>query len=80
MPSHPAPLGTARRKLYGCSPGCLLMSLAVSVLLTIAKRPHPPRLAGHDGRLKTSKIVPASSPRRHRASGDTMVDPRVVPQ
>ena len=25
-----------RVKVYGCSPGCLLVSLAVSVLLTIA--------------------------------------------
>jgi len=25
-----------RVKVYGCSPGCLLMSLAVSVVLTLA--------------------------------------------
>ena len=27
--------GRSSVKVYGCSPGCLLMSLAVSVLLTV---------------------------------------------
>jgi hypothetical protein len=30
---EPSPRGLVR--VYGCSPGCLLLSLAVSVLLTI---------------------------------------------
>ena len=36
---HAVPLdedvGRQSRSIYGCSPGCLLLSLAVSVLLTI---------------------------------------------
>jgi hypothetical protein len=29
------PMGNGRVKVYGCSPGCLLISIAVSVALTI---------------------------------------------
>jgi hypothetical protein len=31
----PKPSAGGRVRVYGCSPGCLLISLAVSVLLTI---------------------------------------------
>jgi hypothetical protein len=34
-PFRPRELGDGRARVYGCSPGCLLLSLAVSVLLTI---------------------------------------------
>jgi len=33
--SADTPSSTGRVRVYGCSPGCLLLSLAVSVLLTI---------------------------------------------
>jgi hypothetical protein len=32
---RPKTLAGSRGRVYGCSPGCLLLSLAVSVLLTI---------------------------------------------
>jgi hypothetical protein len=32
---RPKSLSGGRVRVYGCSPGCLLLSLAVSVLLTI---------------------------------------------
>lgn len=32
---RPKMLGDGRVRVYGCSPGCLLVSLAVSVLLTV---------------------------------------------
>jgi hypothetical protein len=32
----PRELKRGRVKVYGCSPGCLLVSLALSVLLTLA--------------------------------------------
>jgi hypothetical protein len=35
-PFEPKELADGRVRVYGCSPGCLLVSLAVSVLLTIA--------------------------------------------
>ena len=35
-PLHPKTFADGRVRVYGCSPGCLLLSLAVSVLLTIA--------------------------------------------
>jgi hypothetical protein len=34
-PLRPKTLGGGRVRVYGCSPGCLLLSLAVSVVLTI---------------------------------------------
>jgi hypothetical protein len=34
-PLRPKTLAGSRVRVYGCSPGCLLLSLAVSVLLTI---------------------------------------------
>jgi hypothetical protein len=34
-PLRPKTLAGGRVRVYGCSPGCLLLSLAVSVLLTI---------------------------------------------
>jgi hypothetical protein len=34
-PFGPRELRDGRVRVYGCSPGCLLLSLAVSVLLTI---------------------------------------------
>jgi hypothetical protein len=34
-PFEPKVLREGRIRVYGCSPGCLLLSLAVSVLLTI---------------------------------------------
>jgi hypothetical protein len=34
-PLTPKPLGRGRVRVYGCSPGCLLLSLGVSVVLTI---------------------------------------------
>lgn len=34
-PFEPKTLRGGRVRVYGCSPGCLLLSLAVSVLLTI---------------------------------------------
>jgi hypothetical protein len=34
-PLGPAAKRGGRVRVYGCSPGCLLLSLAVSVLLTI---------------------------------------------
>jgi len=34
-PFDPEELREGRVRVYGCSPGCLLLSLAVSVLLTI---------------------------------------------
>jgi hypothetical protein len=34
-PLRPKTLADGRVRVYGCSPGCLLVSLAVSVLLTI---------------------------------------------
>ena len=33
-PPRPRTLADGRARVYGCSPGCLLASLAVSVLLT----------------------------------------------
>jgi hypothetical protein len=29
------PMGNGRVKMYGCSPGCLLISIAISVVFTI---------------------------------------------
>lgn len=34
-PFGPRTFGGGRVRVYGCSPGCLLLSLAVSILLTI---------------------------------------------
>ena len=34
-PLPPKTLAGSRGRVYGCSPGCLLLSLAVSILLTI---------------------------------------------
>ena len=34
-PFGPKGIGEGRVRVYGCSPGCLLLSLGVSVLLTI---------------------------------------------
>ena len=34
-PFGPRTFGSGRVRVYGCSPGCLIVSLAVSVLLTI---------------------------------------------
>jgi hypothetical protein len=34
-PLEPNSLGGSRVRIYGCSPGCLLLSLAVSIVLTI---------------------------------------------
>jgi hypothetical protein len=34
-PRRPKTFADGRFRAYGCSPGCLLLSLAVSVLLTI---------------------------------------------
>jgi hypothetical protein len=34
--SRPRPYRGARVQVYGCSPGCLLISLAASVVLTLA--------------------------------------------